>query len=804
VRAPAQTTVSLNHTNDDGCTNFYSSEMTQLDISGGSLPAGVMIRQSPTRRSLGQLTVRPAAGGGFLMNSFFDIWPELSLDNGNTWMPATNAAHMALTNNSPELFSKTNLLPAPLVTYSSPPNRVARYCTNGTCCTNGIIISNIIHRAFSSSQPPPPLGSNALHSFGSQLDFQLSLDGGATFSQQHVPANVTVQVNHSQDLGGVQFFDTQMLQLDVQGGTLPPPVRVRASVAQPSPGKTHIRSVPGGYMISSWFDINTDLSIDGGVTWTPACCPERMALTLTNYPTTTETLNAIGYWRLNEMTQPPPNGTVTNSGSLSTTGNGDYLGGTPGVTGALPGSPDTAVRFNGAIAVPFSPPLSMTGPFTVEAWLKPASTTTGTPCPLSCASFGLNRSGWLIYQNGTSGWNFRMYNGTGTNTAVNVNAGGPTVPGVWYHVAAVFNGTAALLYVNGQPQTTPFTAPFAPDLNGPLTLGMRSDTNFFWPGSIDEVAIYPFALTSGQVQSHYSDGTNTVPPIPYDQLIQSSSPLIYLRLDEPNPLPIAINIGLVTTNANGQFEFGGLPGAPGVPYSGFGVNNFGLGLDGISGYVDIPRSGLPLDIGPITITTWVQAGPADGLFHTIVGRGDTSYRLDMDWTGFPRFADGQANPDVVGSNPIDDGQWHFLAGVYDGFSANSLYVDGLLSGTGTATNPVGGSPFDLWIGGAPDYGPLRLFPGIIDETSLFTNALTAPQIQEMYQSAFAGQLPGPGVRNISIVLTNTPGSHIQLTWPCGTLQAAPGVTGPYSDILSAVSPYSLPPTNAIQFYRVRR
>jgi len=803
LTAPAQTTVSLSHTNDNGCTNFYGTEMLQLDISGGGLPAGAMIRQSPTRRSLGQLTVQPAAGGGYLMSSFFDIWPELSLDNGVTWSPATNAAHVALTNKSPELFSTTDGLPPLSATYSSPPGRVTVFCTNGICCTKGFIITNIVHRAFSANQPAPPLGSNAIHSFSSQLDFQISFDGGTTFLQQHAPANVSVLVNHTQDLEGAQFFDTRMLQLDVQGGTLPPPLRLRASLTQPSLGKTHIRPVPGGFMVSSWFDINTELSTDSGATWTAACCPERMALTLTNYPMTVQSLNPVGYWRLNETTQPPASLTATNLGALGAAGDGSYMGGTPGVRGALAGSADTAARFNGAVVIPFSPPLSLSGPFTVEAWLMAASTTTGTPCPLSCGTFGANRSGCLIYQNANSGWNFRMYNGVGANTAVNINAGGPTVPGIWYHVAAVYNGTAAVLYVNGIGQTAPFTGPFSPNANGPLTIGMRSDTNFLWPGSVDEVAIYPLPLSPIDIMSHYQNGTNNTPPIPYDQLVQSRNPLIYLRLDEPNPLPVAFNIGLVGTNANGQFEFGSLPGLPGVPFVGLGPNNYGTEFNGLNGYVDIPSSNLNLT-GPLTITVWTLPAPGNGLFQTIVGKGDTSYRLDMDFNGYPHFADGQANPDIVGPTPIDDGQWHLLAGVYDGLSENSLYVDGLLAGTGPATNPVTGSPFDLWLGGAPDYGPVRLFNGLVDEVTVLSNALTAPQIQQMYNSAFAGGTPGPGVANINIRFTNAPNTQVQLIWPCGVLQSATQATGPYADMLNTPSPYTMAPTNGNHFYRVRK
>jgi hypothetical protein len=73
----------------------YRTEMTQLNISGGSLPSGLMIRESPSKRSLGRTTVK-ATSGGYRISSFFDVFLELSLDNGNTWAPADGPATVGL------------------------------------------------------------------------------------------------------------------------------------------------------------------------------------------------------------------------------------------------------------------------------------------------------------------------------------------------------------------------------------------------------------------------------------------------------------------------------------------------------------------------------------------------------------------------------------------------------------------------------------------------------------------------------------------------------------------------------------
>src|SRR5688572_28573922 len=65
-----------------------------------------------------------------------------------------------------------------------------------------------------------------------------------------------------------------------------------------------------------------------------------------DYPTTVRSQEPVGYWRLNETTQPPIPRPPANSGSLGASANGQFLlGASPGQPGALTGSPATSTRF---------------------------------------------------------------------------------------------------------------------------------------------------------------------------------------------------------------------------------------------------------------------------------------------------------------------------------------------------------------------------------------------------------------------------------------------------------------------------
>jgi hypothetical protein len=73
----------------------FDTEMLSLDLSGGTLPPGVMLRESPTRASLGKTTIRESPTlGSFYVDSFFDVFTELSIDGGQTWTPADVPMHL--------------------------------------------------------------------------------------------------------------------------------------------------------------------------------------------------------------------------------------------------------------------------------------------------------------------------------------------------------------------------------------------------------------------------------------------------------------------------------------------------------------------------------------------------------------------------------------------------------------------------------------------------------------------------------------------------------------------------------------
>ena len=70
---------------------FDNLEMLTLNLSGGSFSPMPGCRYARVRRQprSGRTSVRTDSNGNYHISSFFDIFTEISLDNGNTWTPST-------------------------------------------------------------------------------------------------------------------------------------------------------------------------------------------------------------------------------------------------------------------------------------------------------------------------------------------------------------------------------------------------------------------------------------------------------------------------------------------------------------------------------------------------------------------------------------------------------------------------------------------------------------------------------------------------------------------------------------------
>ena len=135
-----------------------------------------------------------------------------------------------------------------------------------------ILLSNIIHQPFAGSTIRIPSGPDELEQFDSSMTGDVAVsNGGVPIFSGPVAGNGPVQTIVRNKIGHVTgTFDTEMLSMSLTSVTPLGPVMIRESPTLPSLGTTSITDIGGGlYHIDSFFDVWTELSIDGGQTWIP-------------------------------------------------------------------------------------------------------------------------------------------------------------------------------------------------------------------------------------------------------------------------------------------------------------------------------------------------------------------------------------------------------------------------------------------------------------------------------------------------------------------------------------------------------
>ncbi len=91
------TTVMAQQTMVDTDMRFFDTEILSIQMQP-SAAGGGMIRESPSRQSLGKTSVgnSPSLSQPFRVSSFFDVFIEVSVDGGKTWSGVVDPVHVEL------------------------------------------------------------------------------------------------------------------------------------------------------------------------------------------------------------------------------------------------------------------------------------------------------------------------------------------------------------------------------------------------------------------------------------------------------------------------------------------------------------------------------------------------------------------------------------------------------------------------------------------------------------------------------------------------------------------------------------
>ena len=166
---------------------------------------------------------------------------------------------------------------------------------------------------------------------------------------------------------------------------------------------------------------------------------------------------------------------------------------------------------------------------------------------------------------------------------------------------------------------------------------------------------------------------------------------------------------------------------------------------------------------------------------------------------------GGGNESTTGAGAVSFGQWHQVAAAVNRTNGTvNFYVDGAAVGSSSSVVKDFTTLGDLELARFTDanFG----LHGAMDEARIQQGTSSDNWLWASYMTVAANSqfetYTGVGGSGATVNIQETNGSPV-LTWSQGTLESAPAVTGPYTPVNGAQSPYTVPVSGPQQFYRVK-
>ena len=164
-----------------------------------------------------------------------------------------------------------------------------------------------------------------------------------------------------------------------------------------------------------------------------------------------------------------------------------------------------------------------------------------------------------------------------------------------------------------------------------------------------------------------------------------------------------------------------------------------LDFDGVNDYVDCGTGPAITGTGNFTTSAWIKVRelPAGGLLPVVNQRSTSSangsYIIDVRSSGYVHFEVYNGGYGFYFDSDVNvgDGFWHHIVGVRTSTTEGEIYVDGNLAGSGSGLSKSLNNVdvvIGRWNGSA-----FRYFNGIIDDVRIYNRALSAEEVQQLYQ-----------------------------------------------------------------------
>ncbi len=356
---------------------------------------------------------------------------------------------------------------------------------------------------------------------------------------------------------------------------------------------------------------------------------------------------------------------------------------------------------------------------------------------------------YIQKDNGTNGWQLFMYDDGGENRLVwgarfstqsyfNRQLG--TFPyNEWTHIVITYDSSSSAnrltYYVNGvdvgEVVDVAPSGSYQSDASLDLEIGRESDNSDFLDGVMDDIRLYSRSLSASDIETLYTQSKYAK-----TQSHDKTNLVGYWSFEDAT--------GTSATDFSGNGNTGTLTNMSSDDWVGGRVGK-ALDFDGSGDYVDLGNDSSLVPADQVSVSLWVKPGTGNELYDVLFMRDNSvsrRYALDIGTGGntfnWSVFADSFVS--VNSTTDFIPGQWYHLVGTYDGSNAR-IYVNGAEEDSASLTGNVisqDGTSLGGYIGSR-----LYDFNGQLDEVRVYNTALTATQIQNLYQNSKYTQINTP-------------------------------------------------------------
>lgn len=239
---------------------------------------------------------------------------------------------------------------------------------------------------------------------------------------------------------------------------------------------------------------------------------------------------------------------------------------------------------------------------------------------------------------------------------------------------------------------------------------------------------------------------------PWTAYIDDSDPRALWRMEESGSTNILSNSSDYAPAHNGLTTDASTRPALQQP-SGFrDGSGVSMLFDGTNDFYSVPDNANLEGGNAMSVGCWFKVNQftAGKSFHTLVAKGDDSWRLAQDgsnnYLSFDTNSASSQHALRASTVPVNDGKWHFVVATYDG-SMKRLYIDGVLRAAEAWSGTIRDSTYDVGIGHNPQVGG-RNWNGWLDEVAFWNVALDPARIHTLYNSGNGLSLEFSGTANL--------------------------------------------------------